>query len=115
MSKRGVKTPRDGVRSHCITEENVYLTFAHCYYQKLLLTPSVGFFFYCAHVAMVNNGGFGNLRAQVTPFDSKAFVLYAIKLQKKVYFIADRWRHCLYAQLCFIYPIRCNKGLSILL
>src|SRR5277367_1263745 len=70
MSKRGVNTPRDGVRSHCIaidqlyiTEENVYLTFAHCYYQKLLLTPFVRIFYHNVFMSLCYNGGYGKLRA----------------------------------------------------
>src|SRR5277367_1785024 len=70
MSKREVNTPRDGVRSHYIaidqlyiTEENVYLTFAHCYYQKLLLTPSVGIFYHNVLMSLCYNGGCRKLRA----------------------------------------------------
>src|SRR5277367_4443660 len=70
MSKRAVNTPRDGVRSHCIAidqlyipEENVYLTFAHCYYQNLLLTPSVGIFYHNVLISLCYNGGCGKLRA----------------------------------------------------
>src|SRR5277367_6281054 len=83
MSKREVNTPRDGVRSHYIaidqlyiTEENVYLTFAHCYYQNLLLTPSVGIFYHNVLMSLCYNGGCGKLRA--------LYPLLLIVLQSKI-------------------------------
>src|SRR5277367_5214422 len=70
LANAGINTPRDGVRSHCIaidqlyiTEENVYMTFAHCYYQKLLLAPYVGIFYHNVLMSLCYNGGCGKLRA----------------------------------------------------